>query len=121
VVCQGTHGVPRDLLAALILAIDSTEVGSLSAKLWDCAQSACVVEARQAVKQPGTHQLSAECAQRAVTARHWKLQEKLQASAVEILPGYGQVSGEHQSVESQEGWHRAATWCLGCAFRDQAR
>jgi len=81
VVCQGSHGVPGDSLAALILAMHSNEAGSLQAKLWDCAQSACVVGARQVVKQLGTHQLSEVCARRVVTARHWKLQGRLQASA----------------------------------------
>jgi len=83
--------VPGDLLAVLILAMHSNEAGSLRAKLWDCAPSACVVGARPVVKQPGSHQLSEVCAQREVIARRWKLQGRLQASAGEILLANVQV------------------------------
>jgi len=119
VVCQGSHGVLGDSLAALILAIDSNEAGTLQAKLCHCAQPACVVGVRQAAKQPGSHQLIEVSGQRAVTARHWRLQERLQASAVDFLQANVQVSGEHPSVhrecreccrECREGWHRTATW-----------
>jgi len=116
VVCQGSHGGLGDSLAALILAMHSNEAGTRQAKLSRCAQPACVVGVRQAVRRLGSHPLIEVCGQRAVTARHWKLQVRLRASAVEILQAIVQVFGAPLSVgcrecrECREGWHLAATW-----------
>jgi len=119
VVCQGSHGGLGESLAALILAMHSNEAGTRQAKLSRCAQPACVVGVRQAARRLGSHPLIEVCGQRAVTARHWRLQERLQASAVDFLQANVQVSGEHPSVhrecreccrECREGWHLAATW-----------
>jgi len=88
--CRGIPCVPGDSLAVPILAMRSNGVEKLQGRLWDGERLACVEVARQEAMPLGSHQQSEVCAQRRVTARHWRLP--------------GSVGCE------EEDWHRAATW-----------